>query len=245
MKQIGSPKVRCGPTPTKPGCRISLVLAILPPCPGIAHFADCSVRGLEFAAGSPRVAQGEAGEPETLDVPSTPRPGRSPGATTTESAPETRSILDTLVDGGIVGLLIGLLSVVAVGFIIEHFLTIRKSTLMPEHVADELEELIHKGKINEAIEYCSDPQDDSLISDVVLAGLRRYQSSEFGFAEYKAAVEEAGEDQTGRLYRKTEVLGVIGSIAPMLGLTGTVLGMIKAFNKIAMTQRRGPSGRVG
>jgi biopolymer transport protein ExbB len=63
--------------------------------------------------------------------------------------------------------------------------------------------------------------------------LERYKGSEFGFAEYKAAVEEAGEDQTGRLYRKTEMLGLIGSIAPMLGLTGTVLGMIKAFNKIA------------
>ncbi len=48
-------------------------------------------------------------------------------------------------------------------------------------------------------------------------------------------MEEAGEDQTGRLYRKTEVLGVIGAIAPMLGLTGTVLGMIEAFNKIAAT----------
>ena len=69
----------------------------------------------------------------------------------------------------------------------------------------------------------------------MLAGLQRYEASEFGFAEYKAAVEEAGEDQTGRLYRKTEVLGIIGAIAPMLGLTGTVLGMIKAFNKIAST----------
>ena len=84
--------------------------------------------------------------------------------------------------------------------------------------------LIHQGKINEAIEYCSRPEKDSLLSEVVLAGLQRYQASEFGFAEYKAAVEEAGEDQTARLYRKTEVLGVIGAIAPMLGLLGTVAG---------------------
>ena len=102
-------------------------------------------------------------------------------------------------------------------------------------MADELETLIQDGKIEEAIEACNDPNNDSLIADVVLAGLQRYQASEFGFAEYKAAVEEAGEDQTGRLYRKTEVLGVIGAIAPMLGLTGTVLGMIEAFNKIAAT----------
>ena len=98
---------------------------------------------------------------------------------------------------------------------------------------DELEELIRTGRVEEAIQACEAPDNDSMVSQVVQAGLVRYQGSEFGFAEYKAAVEEAGEDQTGRLYRKTEVLGLIGAIAPMLGLTGTVLGMIDAFNTIA------------
>ncbi len=175
-------------------------------------------------------------ELETLDE-SSPSADAAPTERTTAGTtePKTRTLLDTLMDGGITGLLIALLSVVSLGFIIEHSLTIRKSTLMPDAVADELEGLIHEGKVNEAIEACDDPHNDSLIADVVLAGLQRYQASEFGFAEYKAAVEEAGEDQTGRLYRKTEVLGVIGAIAPMLGLTGTVLGMIESFNKIAAT----------
>lgn len=148
---------------------------------------------------------------------------------------QTRSLLDTLVEGGFIGLLIGLLSVVAVGFIIEHSLSIRKNVLMPESVANELESLIEQGELEAAMDACGDVHNESLLADVVLAGLQRYRASEFGFAEYKAAVEEAGEDQTGRLYRKTEVLGVIGSIAPMLGLTGTVLGMIEAFNQIAAT----------
>jgi len=103
------------------------------------------------------------------------------------------------------------------------------------HVLDELDQLIGEGRVDEAIQACQEPQNQSLASYVVLAGLERYKGSEFGFAEYKAAVEEAGEEQTGRLYRKTEVLGLIGSIAPMLGLTGTVLGMITAFNTIAST----------
>lgn len=159
--------------------------------------------------------------------------GGSGGSGTSTSQPKERTLLDTLVDGGVVGLLIVLLSMVAVGFIVEHFLTIRKSVLMPEFVIAELDELIGEGKVDEAIEACQAPDNQSLVSYVVLAGLERYKGSEFGFAEYKAAVEEAGEDQTGRLYRKTEVLGLIGSIAPMLGLTGTVLGMITAFNTIA------------
>ena len=158
-----------------------------------------------------------------------------PGLPATGAEKKTRTVLDTIIDGGIVGLLIVLLSVVSVGFIIEHFMTIRKATLMPDEVVADLEEMIGQGQVEQAIEYCTDPANDSMFSSVVLAGLERYKGSEFGFAEYKAAVEEAGEDQTGSLYRKTEVLGLIGSIAPMLGLTGTVLGMIKAFNTIAAT----------
>jgi biopolymer transport protein ExbB len=152
---------------------------------------------------------------------------------TSSTAAETRTLLDTVIDGGVVGLIIILLSMVSVGFIVEHFLTIRKTVLMPDHIVDDLDELIREGKIDEAGETCRSPENHCLFASVVLAGLERYQGSEFGFAEYKAAVEEAGEDQTGRLYRKTEVLGLIGSIAPMLGLTGTVLGMIKSFNTIA------------
>jgi biopolymer transport protein ExbB len=184
---------------------------------------------------SPALAQEDSGEPETLDETALAADEGLPAGGTGTDQPEdkTRSLLDTLIEGGFVGLLIGLLSVVALGFIIEHFISIRKSTLMPDIVANELETLIHEGKVEQAMEACNDPQNESLIADVVLSGLERYQASEFGFAEYKAAVEEAGEDQTGRLYRKTEVLGVIGSIAPMLGLTGTVLGMIEAFNMIA------------
>jgi biopolymer transport protein ExbB len=147
--------------------------------------------------------------------------------------PRERTMLDTLREGGVIGLLIILLSLLSVGFIVEHFLTIRKSTLMPEEVTLELEELIQQGQIDQAVEVCRQPENHSLISNVILAGLERYRGTEFGFAEYKAAVEEAGEDQTGQLYRKTEPLNVIGAVAPMLGLLGTVSGMINAFNVIA------------
>lgn len=160
-----------------------------------------------------------------------------PAAESTESTEEDggseRTVLQTLLDGGIIGALIFVLSMVAVGFMVEHALTIRKSVLMPEDLMEHLAQEINMGKIDSAEAACLQPENQSLISEVVLAGLQRFKASEFGFAEYKTAVEEAGEDQTGRLYRKTEVLGLIGSIAPMLGLTGTVLGMIEAFNTIS------------
>lgn len=176
-------------------------------------------------------AQEETLEDDLSDV--MPVEEDAPVAERSGTTPKERTLLDEVVASGVIGVIIILLSMVSLAFIIEHFLTIRKSVLIPEPVVQEVEELIARGDIGGAIQACRDPANQSLFTDVVLAGLERYQNSEFGFAEYRAAVEEAGEDQTARLYRKTEVLNVIGAIAPMLGLLGTVQGMIVAFNTIA------------
>ena len=147
-----------------------------------------------------------------------------------------RTFIDSIKAGGYIGVIIILMSVVAVAFVIEHSITIRKERLMPEGVMNQLEDLIARGDLQTAVQYCEDPRNYSLATDVVLAGLERFQSSEFGFADYKSAVEEAGEDFTARLYRKTDGLNVIGVIAPMLGLFGTVEGMMESFNIIASTE---------
>lgn len=149
---------------------------------------------------------------------------------------------------GIVCLIL-LLSLVSLYFIAEHALTITRRKLMPEPLLDELERLIVHGEIKQAVSVCHQKENYSLATEVILAGLNRYQSSEFGFAEYRSAVEESGEDHTGKLYRRTEILHVIGSIAPMLGLTGTVLGMIDAFTTISalegMAQPQELAGGIG
>ena len=143
----------------------------------------------------------------------------------------------------IVGLLI-LLSVASTYFIIEHALTITRAKLIPSEVMNELERLVARGEINEAIQFCHQPENYSLSTEVIMAGLERYDLNEFGFAEYRSAVEEAGDDHTGKLYRKTEVLNVIAAIAPMLGLTGTVIGMIEAFNTIAIRKGAANAGEL-
>jgi len=166
----------------------------------------------------------------------------SPSAASSESARagrpaiKHRTFLDSIKAGGYIGVIIILMSVVAVAFVIEHSITIRKERLIPEAAMDQLEDLIARGDLQAANKFCGDPRNYSLATDVILAGLERYQSSEFGFADYKSAVEEAGEDHTARLYRKTDGLNIIGVIAPMLGLFGTVEGMMEAFNIVASTE---------
>ena len=199
---------------------------------GLVRWACWMICGLLIGLAIAWSATSVEAQEETLDETAVAAPTAS--ASSSGEAAETRTLLDTLKDGGVVGVVIILLSMVATGFVVEHFLTIRKAALMPEPVIEELDQLLATGQIDEAINACQLPENQCLISEIVLAGLQRFKASEFGFAEYKAACEEAGEDQTGRLYRKTEVLGLIGGIAPMLGLLGTVLGMISAFNTIAM-----------
>lgn len=167
-------------------------------------------------------------EPKVEDVAPT-----TPAAAASKPATRERTFWDNLIASGLIGLVIIILSFVAVGLIIEHAISIRKERLMPEVAMQQLEEMLHHGQIAEATEFCRDPKNYSLATDVILAGLETYQGSEFGFAEYKSAVEEAGEDNTARLYRKTDMLNVIAAIAPMLGLLGTVQGMILAFNQLA------------
>lgn len=183
----------------------------------------------------PAMAQAEKDPALEEDEPSLTDFDPGPSAPASSAEPEVKpwTWIDTLKAGGTIGAIIILLSFVAVGLVVEHFLSLRVARIMPENVLAELEQLIAQNRIQEAIDYCYEPRNASLATDVVLAGLERYKSSEFGFAEYKSACEEAGEEGTARLYRKIDILNLIGVIAPMFGLLGTVQGMIEAFNKIA------------
>lgn len=139
-----------------------------------------------------------------------------------------------------------LLSVVSTILIVENAITIRRKRLLPPDVMESLESALALRDTRGAMMICNDVDNYCMATQVVQAGLERFRSSEFGFAEYRSAVEEAGEHITGRLYRKVEILNVIASIAPMLGLTGTVVGMIDAFNTIAANQgAAGPEDLAG
>lgn len=143
--------------------------------------------------------------------------------------------LQTVQSGGAIGYLIIGLSLVAVALIVMHLLQIRRDALIPPTHLEELDQSLAKGDVNHALEFCLVPENDSYLTRIMAPGLTRFQKSAFGAFEIKNAIEEAGEDQTARLYRSTDALGVIGAIAPLLGLLGTVLGMVGAFEAIAQT----------
>jgi len=132
-----------------------------------------------------------------------------------------------VIKGGAIGWLLILLDVVSVAIIIEHFITIRRTTLLPEHVRGQVGQLIEGKQYREVIEFTSG--EPSLLSYVIHQSL---SEAAHGYGAMERAMEEAAEERTTKLLRKIEILNVIGNVAPMLGLLGTVYGMILAFSEI-------------
>lgn len=126
--------------------------------------------------------------------------------------------------GGVIGYIIIALSVAMVALIMEHLLSIRKGSLMPRSLAEQLHQLIAAGQFQQADQLCR--QRPTFLSYVVMSGL---QEANFGYHAVEKAMEDASIEQAARLSRKIEYLSVIGALAPMLGLMGTVWGMIQAF----------------
>ena len=144
-----------------------------------------------------------------------------------------------LLSGGLVGILILLvlagLSVTAAYLLFDQVMTLRRKEVLPDGVSDTVRQALLTGRPAEADAACR--RVPSVLSVVLLSGLSEF---EFGWREVEKAVEDSLAQQSARLMRRIEYLSVIGNIAPMVGLLGTVTGMIFAFQQVAAT--RGAAG---
>ena len=151
--------------------------------------------------------------------------------------------LSIVFSGGLPGFLIILLlftlSLTAVYLICEHMLTIRRNQLMPIGLDDEVSGLLRTGKLKAAREKCQ--EQPSFLSFVMLHGI---SEAEDGWTAVEKALEDASAEQAARLFRKIEFLSVIGNLAPMIGLLGTVTGMIIAFQQVAGSQGAAGAGEL-
>jgi biopolymer transport protein ExbB len=132
---------------------------------------------------------------------------------------------------GVIGYIIILLSFAAVAMIAEYTLLIRRSVLCPPMLADDLRKLLSRGQLAPVIARCREKK--CVLSQILIAGLTQ---CEFGWEAVEKASEDEAAHQTSKIYRRVEYLGVIGNIAPMLGLLGTVVGMVFAFEQLATAE---------
>lgn len=126
--------------------------------------------------------------------------------------------------GGGIGLILWCLNVIVWSLIIQHFVIIRRTTIVPDLVKAQLEEFFANKRYREAIEMTAN--DPSFLGQIVHASL---SEAKHGYPAMERALDEAAEHRVTRMLRYTEWLNLLGNLGPMIGLFGTVWGLIKTF----------------
>ncbi|MEW5722879.1 MAG: MotA/TolQ/ExbB proton channel family protein [Thermodesulfobacteriota bacterium] len=135
---------------------------------------------------------------------------------------------DLMERGGWLMYPIFLCSVVALGFFLERLFKLRRSRILPRGLIQNVQDLITRRKYADAIYICQG--NPSAISRIYHAALKISGQPR---PALKEVVQEVGRREASELSRYISVLGTVASVAPLLGLLGTVSGMIKTFNLIS------------
>jgi len=130
--------------------------------------------------------------------------------------------------GGWVMIVLGLLSIAATASIIYHFVFVTPEKLTPQEFTENLLTMLEKKEWENAISYCSGQP--NLVASIANHGLSRIGK---GSVVVEEAIQHEGKALIGKVWQNVSYLGDIAVIAPMVGLLGTILGMIQAFNFVA------------
>ena len=129
-----------------------------------------------------------------------------------------------------VTVIIFLLSIVSVTFILRGFMQARASVIIPDEATARIRDMITNRQFQELIDFTE--KDPSFVAKVINPALKRAPKYE----HMKESMEVAIGEQTADAFRKIEILNVIGNLGPLLGLLGTVLGMMVAFDQMMQAQ---------
>jgi biopolymer transport protein ExbB len=160
----------------------------------------------------------------------TPPAATTPIVTPSATADQTGqwTMWRALMAGSYVGLMIICLSIVMVALIIEHFMNINDKKLIPPEFVQALQTLIEERQYKNAIAMCD--ASNNFISHIMGVGLTEIPH---GYDAMSEAMTTQSEVESIKLNQKIGYLSLIGVIAPMMGLLGTVVGMMKCFNTVA------------
>ena len=137
-------------------------------------------------------------------------------------------MVDILISGGPVMIPLGVLSLVAFAIILERFWVLRRSRFLENATVQTLSGLLASDKFQGAIDFCR--RHPGPFTDLVTALVENRQAP---YEELKEILEDTGRLQLMGLQRGLPALATIVAGAPLLGLLGTVIGMIKIFAVVA------------
>lgn len=115
-------------------------------------------------------------------------------------------------------------SVIALALIVERLLYLRRSRILPPSLLQDVVRVYHNGKINK--EVVDNLESNSPLGRVLAAGLRNVNAPR---EVMKESIEEAGRGAAHELERFLTTIGTIATLAPLMGLFGTIVGMIEIF----------------
>ena len=162
-----------------------------------------------------------------------PQSSESSG-TSSESAAQVedqgQTILDMFKNGGWAMYPLGLLSICALGLIVYNFQAVNPSRLLGSKVLPDIIKALEALDLDKARSICRENASPS--TNIIHAGLARADLDAYDSKTIKEAIEESSTEELAGPFVLINYLSVIGSLAPMVGLLGTVSGMVKAFNII-------------
>lgn len=182
-----------------------------------------------FCAAQPAKGQqaGEEGPPGTAIT--SPGAAGDDGEAATARQPET--YLDFAVAGGYLMIPIGLCSVLLVAFFIERSVAIRRSRVLPRGFVSAIEDASNEAFLDrDRVKSACDAHPSSA-ARILCAAIERIGEPR---EEIESAVNNAAQREVYSMRRYTRLFSVIAAVAPLIGLLGTVIGMIQAFREVAI-----------
>lgn len=156
------------------------------------------------------------------------------------AAQEESFLALTLRAGGWIGWVIIALSVIGVALMVEHAVNISREKLAPQESIQTLEELLEAGDTTAAYEYCE--QNPNYLTNMMAAALPKAQH---GFESMEQAAGDVNDEEAIKLHAKISWISLIGNISPLLGLLGTVSGMLASFGVIEKEAAPSPAKLAG
>ncbi len=148
----------------------------------------------------------------------------------------TKNLWDIIVSGGVLMIPIGICSIILVMFILERLISLRRGRVIPRPFVKRFLRQLREGEIDrdEAMQLCE--KNGSPVARVFAGAIRKWGRPA---VEVEQAIIDNGERVTTNLRRYLRVINGVATVTPLLGLLGTVVGMIRAFNNIATADALG------
>lgn len=132
-----------------------------------------------------------------------------------------------LTGGEWVGYVLMGLSVVSIAMIIQHFVQVRKTILLPDASRQVMDEMLQARQYRELMDFAKN--DQSILGEILGRALAEAPN---GYSAMEVTMEQALQERMVHLNAKPEILAILGNTGPLIGLYGTVLGIILAFSDI-------------